>query len=151
MALPTLHDNLIITAIKTAFETLKTAQAATYHITAKSVFDTNAATIVDTERPAYNISEGDEEFLQEDASSTVHDNKIQVYIDLIADTVLELRKMKADAMKVIKANLQWGYSSWILTTYYVTTLRNVVDHQGNLIADRRIIIEVQYRKTAWSD
>lgn len=149
MSLPTLHDNLIITAIKTAFEALKTS-SANYHVIAKSVFDSNAAPITDAERPAYNISEGDEDFLGEDASSTIHDNKLQVYIDIIADSASDCRKMKADAKKIIKANLQWGYN-WILTTYYVTTQRNVIDHLGNLIASRRIIIEVQYRQTAWSD
>ena len=150
MALPTLHDNLIITAIKTAFDALKVA-SANYHVIAKSVFDSYAAPITDTERPAYNISEGDEDFLQEDASSTIHDNKLQVYIDIIADSASDCRKMKADALKIIKANLQWGYTSWILTTSYVTTQRNAIDHLGNLVASRRIIIEVQYRKTAWSD
>ena len=149
MAKPTQYDNLIITAIKTAFDALKTS-SANYHVVALKVWDSNAAPVTDDERPAYNISEGDEDFLQEDASSTVHDNKLQVYIDIIADSPSDCRKMKADAKKIIKANLQWGVN-WILTTYYVTTQKNVIDHLGNLIASRRIIIEVQYRQTAWSD
>ncbi len=149
MSLPTLHDNLIITAIVTAFNTLKTA-SADYHVVAKKVLDSNVTPVSETERPAYNISEGDEEFLQEDSSSTFHDNRLTVNIDLIADSASDCRKMKADAMKIIKANLKWTLN-WVLTTRYLTTQKNVIDHLGNLVANRRIIIEVQYRKTAWSD
>ena len=149
MAKPTAYDALIVAAIKTAFETLKTASAE-YNVTAKSVFDSNPAPIAEGEQPVYNISEADEDLLQQDSSLTYDDNNLQIYVDILATTAAQCRQMKADAKKLIKANLQWGYS-WILTTRYITTQRNVIDQLGNLIANRRIIIEVQYRQTAWSD
>lgn len=149
MSKPSQYDNEIIAAIIAAFDTLKTA-SADYNIVAKKVYDSNAAPISSNDRPAYNISEGDEQFLQEDSSLTFHDNSLQVNIDIISDSASECRQMKADAMKIIKANLKWG-KDWILTTKYLATQRNVIDHLGMLVAARRIIIEVQYRKTAWSD
>lgn len=149
MAKPTLHDNLIITAIVAAFGALKTT-SANYHVIASKVWDSNAAPVSDSDKPAYNISEGNEDFLQEDSSATYHDNNLQVNIDILSESASQCRMMKADAMKIIKANLNWGLS-WALTTRYMATQRNVIDHLGNLTANRRITIEVQYRKTAWSD
>ena len=149
MSRPTVHDDLIITAVRTAFNVLKTA-SADYHVVAKKIYDSENAPIGPNDRPAYNIAEGDEQFLQEDASRVYHDNTLQINIDIIASSASECRKMKADAMKIIKANLNWGLS-WVLESRYLTTQRNVIDHLGNLVAERRIIIEVQYRKTAWSD
>lgn len=156
MSKPTLYDNIIIDAIVTAFNTLKTTNSD-YNVIAKNVYDSNAVQIAEADQPAYNISEDGEDFLDEDASSTIHTNVLRVNIDMLATSAYLLRQMKADAKKLIKAynpvsatNKYLGLDC-VYYIKYISTQRNIIDHLGRLVANRRLTIEVYYRQTAWSD
>ena len=144
MALPTLYDQIIIDAIKAA---LAVTAGVNYHVTPLKIFDSQPAPIAQDEMPCYNVLDDNDDFLQTDSSQTIDDYTLTGFIDILAADAATARKMRADACKVIKANRTWGLAN-VLDTKIVGIRTNVIDQIGNLVANKRIEIEVQYRQSA---
>lgn len=143
MATATIKDQQIIDAIKAAINTI--AAGAEYYTTL-TAYDSEPSPIDD----GVNIHEGDEEIIGSVSSGTIHDCRLPVYLDIVlknADAA-NIRKAKADVLKCLyNTNMLGGLA---FNIQHIRTETNLLDQNGNLIAHRRIVIEVYYRKNAFS-
>jgi hypothetical protein len=131
-------------------ETLKTqfsaiAAGVNYNYSYSGLAFVNAASPI---AEGINIKKGEEQFLFEDSSSTYHYCKVPIDIDIITkDNLKNPDLVVADLLKSIGLNK--SFSGTAIGTAYINTLSDVPDQQGNLIAHRRIQIEIIFRKTAF--
>ena len=98
-----------------------------------------------------NITCGDEEPLFADTSETLQHCKTSITIDVIEndESTREVDKQVADLLKSIGTDITW--SGLAYNTTHINTYSNVLNQQGEKIANRRIEIEVQYQKNKWSN
>jgi hypothetical protein len=130
--------------LKTRF--LLITAGSTYNYTYAGLVEVNAAAGMDE---GVNIRKGDEEPLYKDSSKTYEYCKTPIEIDVITKNNLKDPDLVvADLLKSIGTDV--FFSGTAINTEYINTLSNVPDQEGNLIAHRRIQIEVHYRKNAWS-
>lgn len=95
-----------------------------------------------------NIKKGEEVPLFKDSSETLEYCKTPIDIDVITKNNLkDADLVVADLLKSIGLNK--NLSGNAMNTIHITTLSNVPDQQGNLIAHRRIQIEIYFRRTCF--
>lgn len=152
MALPSIIDDQIISAIKTRFEAI--AVGSDYYTTFEKVYDNfpNIASIEAVKTKIINLRDVSEDKLGEasESSKQLHDIDMLVEIDIIAkgSEAVNIRKMKADILKSIGTDLTWGALAF--DTNYISSQRNRKDIYGKYISDLTITIGIQFRKNAWS-
>lgn len=123
-------------------------------ITAGSSYNYTYANLVYTNHAApldegVNILKGTEEKLFQDSSKTYDYCKAPIDIDVMTKNNLKDPDLVvADLLKSIGSNA--SFTGTAINTEYINTLSNVPDQEGNLIAHRRVQIEVYFRKIAWS-
>ena len=147
MAKPSIIDQEIIDALKTTIGAI--AAGADYYSTLTGkVYDSNPTEITD----GVNLSEGDEEITENESSGSLHDCRLPINIDIVElnANAANIRKTKADILKAIRLSNNLGLTTKVWDIKHTGTQANVPDQQGNLIAHRRIMIDVYYRKNAFS-
>lgn len=147
MAKPSIIDQEIIDALKTTIGAI-VAGNDYYSTLAGKVYDNNPTPIAD----GVNLSEGDEEITEVESSGSLHDCKLSVNIDIVEinANAANIRKTKADVLKAIRLSNNLSLITKVWDIKHTGTQANVPDQQGNLIAHRRIMIDVYYRKNAFS-
>ena len=142
-------DQAIIDAIMARFKTI--AAGDNYYTTfGDNVFDSRTEPLDDSELPGITIHDADEP-VEIDNAENFHTCKITVFIDVIVaknPAASDIRKAKNDILKSIGTDITW--SGLAVITKHITTASNLVNQQGDLVANRRIQIEITYRKPAWS-
>ena len=147
MAKPSIIDQEIIDALKTTIGAIA-AGAEYYSTLSGKVYDSNPTPITD----GVNLSEGDEEITESESSGTLHDCRLPINIDIVEinANAANIRKTKADILKAIRLSNNLGLGTKVYDIKHISTAANVPDQQGNLIAHRRILIDVYYRKNVFS-
>ncbi|MFA5803671.1 MAG: hypothetical protein WC879_03415 [Melioribacteraceae bacterium] len=147
MAKPSTIDQEIIDALKTTISAIA-AGTEYYSTLSGKVYDSSAAPITD----GVNLSEGDEEISESESSASLHYCRLPVLIDIVElnANAANIRKTKADILKAIRLSNNLGLTNKVYDIKHISTQANVPDQQGNLIAHRRIQIDVYYRKNAFS-
>lgn len=131
-------------------DTLKTQFAAIvtgndYNYTYASLVFINSASPIEE---GINIKKGEEVPLFKDSSETLEYCKTPVDIDIMTKNNLKDPDLVvADLLKSIGLNK--SFSGNAMNTIHVNTLSDVPDQQGNLIAHRRIQIEIYFQRTCF--
>lgn len=147
MAKPSIIDQDIMDALKTTIGAI-TLGDNYYSTLSGKVYDTNPAPITD----GVNLSEADEEITENESSGSLHDCRLSINIDIVEinANAANIRKTKADILKAIRLSNNLGLTTKVWDVKHTGTQANVPDQQGNLIAHRRLMIDVYYRKNAFS-
>lgn len=116
-----------------------------YNYTYTKVY-TNSAAPIDE---GINITKGEEIKLFKDSSETLEYCKTPIVIDIMdKNKTKNVGLVVSDILKLIGSN--HTFSGLAINSEYINTESDVTDQQGNLIATRRINIEVFYKKNIWS-
>jgi len=144
MSTPTNSAATFADSLKTRFALI--TAGAEYNYTYANLVYVNHAAALDE---GVNIKKGEEEKLFEDSSKTYHYCRAPIEIDVVTKNGSKNPDLVvADLLKSIASNL--SFSNTAINTNYLNTISDVPDQEGNLIAHRRIQIEVIFRKNAWS-
>lgn len=151
MSLPSVKDNEIIQALKTRLGSIQTG--SNYKFTPNTVFDNfpDIAAYGEDESYVLNIRDvSDENSLESISSDDLQDISLGVEIDIVARgfTPAQVREMKADVLKAIGSDTTFGGLAF--HTKYLGAQKNKRDAYGQVITGWTIMIEIHYRKTAWS-
>ena len=145
MAKPVAVDEQILDAMKTRFNAITTGSDYNYTY-ANKVYKKSQSPIDE----GVNISKGEENVEQLESSLSLHHCTMMVNIDLIdinAD-VDKVPLMEADILKSVGTDITWSGKAF--NTKHISSEDNPQDQQGNAVGHRRITLEVQYRKNAFS-
>lgn len=149
MGTPSNPKQTILETIKTKFEAIS-AVGGNYFYTYSGKVYLNKQTAF--ESLGINISDANENKLEEDSSGTLWDNDLDVDVDIVCTTAAEmanLYKYEADIMKCIGANLTWDALAF--HTDFINSIRNKADQEGRKVADQTIRIRITFRKNAWNN
>ena len=144
MSAPVNKSAVIVELLKTRFAAI--VAGSSYNYTYSGLVFTNATAPIDE---GININKGNEDLLFKDSSATFEYCKAPVTIDVVTKNNLKDPDLVvADIQKSIGTDTT--VSSNAIGIVYLNTQSDVPDQQGNLIAVRRINIEIFFRKTIWS-
>lgn len=151
MSLASVKDNDIIQELKTMLEAIE--EGDDYRHTPDAVFDNFPEIAAYNEDESYVINlrdVSDENSLESISDDSLHDIALGVEIDIVTRsyTPAQVREMKADILKAIGADLTIGGNAF--HTRYLGAQKNKRDAYGQVITGWTIMIEIHYRKIAWS-
>jgi hypothetical protein len=149
MSKPLTPDQSIINAMMARFKAI-TAGTDYYTTFGNNVFDNKKDPFDASQMPGINLHERNTD-PQIDNSQTKHTCTMSIDIDIVMleevdDTAI--RQAAADVLKSIGSDVTW--SGLAFNTHHTNTTSDVQNQQGDVVANRRITIEIIYRKNAWS-
>lgn len=143
MAKPVAVDEQVLDAMKTRYGAITGSE---YNFTYANKVFKRAQSPIDE---GINITKGDENIEQLESSLSLHHNTMMINIDIVGinNNADNVPLMEADIIKSTGTDITWGGKAY--NTKLISKEENPQDQQGNLVAHRRITLEVQYRENAF--
>lgn len=139
MSAPTHKGKTILDAMKTRWAAI--TAGSNYNYTYTNLVKISPAS---PQSEGVYINPGTDDVGDEESSGSISDFTMPVNIDLVQiNDTKDAYLMEADILKSTRTDLTWG--GLAIHTKHVNSYNNPSDQEGNLIASRRVQLEVLYR------